>query len=771
MNQLLKYALKYAELGWCIFPLAPGQKTPITPHGVKDATRDAAQINAWWAKWPTANIGVACGKASGVYVIDVDVSAAGDVSGLESLKEFPQLPVTITQSTPRGGFHAFFQASVPPANRNSFRPGIDIRGEGYYVVLTPSIHPNGGVYKWDHGFAPWEITANEYPDFMRPVTKAPWANYTSPSTTATKKQTQSAMSRAAANMSFIPPIADINDVARRASLWLAQCDPAVQGLGGHDKLFWAAQGLVNGCRLSDTQAYSLLSSEYNPRCQPPWALADKSDHKDFFRKITEARANPPRDKPIGWIIDDDSFAPQSSTCTVDLKSIMSGTQNVGTYSVVQPEIGEVDASKELAFLTQPTGLLGEICSWINRGSIRKQPLLTLACSLAWLGVLYGRKIEDERGGRTNLYCMGVARSSSGKDHAPRQIRRLATESGNLGLLGGNDLASDAAIEERMSRAPATIFLLDEIGHLLANIKSGHDKNKSQIISVLMRLYSSAPDVYLGREYADAEKQRIIIEPCCCLYGTSTPERFAAGITPDEVQDGWLGRCLVFNSTEFPRKTICRKLDIPKQLIEKCAAWTDRGIKKTDGVDISQYVTGDGLGKYQPNPNPTEPEKVFADSAANKLFLSLDSFSEKQANNHQAVSSLWLKAEESARRISLILSASDFPEKPRIDERIASYSCRLVRYLLSNFCTAVAPEIVSSGIQHEKRRVFDAIKQSGKAGATQGELTRRTQWTNKRHRKELVEDLVEAGEIAFEVQGKTLRYWTAELFLKREVTVG
>jgi len=166
MNDFLNAALHYASIGWQVFPLAPGQKIPITTHGVNDATTNEAQIRAWWSKWPHANIGMACGAGSGVYVVDVDVSATGNVNGLESLKEFPSLPLTIRQDTPRGGFHAFYRTNNPPANRNSFRPGIDIRGDGYYVVLAPSIHPNGGQYTWTPGCAPWEIGAAEYPDIM-----------------------------------------------------------------------------------------------------------------------------------------------------------------------------------------------------------------------------------------------------------------------------------------------------------------------------------------------------------------------------------------------------------------------------------------------------------------------------------------------------------------------------------------------------------------------------------------------------------------------------
>ena len=250
MNQLLEYALKYAALGWQVFPLCPGQKIPFPgTHGVKDATTDEAQIRTWWEKWPNANIAVACGSGSGVYVVDVDVAESGDVNGLKSLvTEFDPLPATIQQSTPRGGFHAFYHATDPPANRNSFRPGIDIRGDGYYVVAAPSIHPNGGQYFWKAGCAPWEIQPAEFPDSMRPTTKAPWIG------TPTK-----------ISLSTAPQSPANADVFQRASLYLQEVEPAVQGCGGHDKLLWAAVAMVHGFLLSYDKAFDIIAREYNPR--------------------------------------------------------------------------------------------------------------------------------------------------------------------------------------------------------------------------------------------------------------------------------------------------------------------------------------------------------------------------------------------------------------------------------------------------------------------------------------------------------------------------
>lgn len=747
MNQFLDAALHYASLGWHVFPLAAGLKVPCTAHGVKDATTDDTQIREWWTRWPNANIAVACGAASGIYVVDVDVTATGDVNGLESLKEFPPLPPTIRQDTPRGGFHAFYRTADAPANRNSFRPGIDIRGNGYYVVLAPSIHPNGGQYAWTPGYAPWEAQPAEYPDFMRPATRAPWA----------ARPTVPPAALVTPPATLIVPRND--DVTRRASLYLTHCDPAIQGQGGHDKLLWASAAMVHGFLLHEGQAYDLLAREYNPRCIPPWDLSQPGDERDFRRKISEARKLVPQ-KPPGWLLTDDAYAPVCDvTAAVDIEGLLSRAVNaaVAPNQIVAPSSGE------LPFLVQPPGMLGEITSWINATAIKEQPFLSLACALSFLGALFGRKIKDQLGSRTNLYCMGIAPSSAGKAHAMNQIRRLCEAAGVTDLLGGDAIASDSAIEDRVSREPATLFLWDEIGHLLAHIKSGISKHHAQVVSLLMKLYSAAGNVYKGREYAERERQRTIVQPCCCIYGTSTPERFTEGLSLEELQDGWLSRCLVFYSPRSPAKSRGRhEMGVPASIVERVQTWYRRVVAQpTDGHTVAQFVGAGG--------GPQPPAQIVVPTAADaeRLFIAFDNETATFGQRHPQLACLWAKGEENARRIALILAASESFESPVVSAADADYACRLVRYLLQDFGRTVAPEISSSKAQRDKRELLAVIENAGIAGCAKREITRATQWANKRTRDGMLEDLLEAGDIGVRSDGKTLRYWTAESFLKSE----
>lgn len=150
-NQLLRAALQYASRGWAVLPLKPGGKTPLTKHGVKNASINGNQICAWWQKWPNANVGIATGEISGIFVLDLDRKKGADgIESLEILKLVEgDLPDTMAVQTGNGGQHLFFEYPDDREVRNSaskLAPGVDVRGCGGYVVTPPSTLDGGGAY-------------------------------------------------------------------------------------------------------------------------------------------------------------------------------------------------------------------------------------------------------------------------------------------------------------------------------------------------------------------------------------------------------------------------------------------------------------------------------------------------------------------------------------------------------------------------------------------------------------------------------------------------
>ena len=157
MNTVLDAAIKYAtEYGWAVFPVSSNTKKPHTPNGCKDAKKAVGPIRAWWKKWPDAAIGIATGSASNLIVIDEDIDEDKGKNGYHEIRRWEKdhgaLPETVQSITGRGGYHLFFRyTGTDIGNRTNLLDGVDVRGEGGYVIVPPSKHPNGTEYMWEYG--------------------------------------------------------------------------------------------------------------------------------------------------------------------------------------------------------------------------------------------------------------------------------------------------------------------------------------------------------------------------------------------------------------------------------------------------------------------------------------------------------------------------------------------------------------------------------------------------------------------------------------------
>jgi hypothetical protein len=143
-------AIGHVRRGFCIFPCQPRGKDPACANGVDDATTDLDRINSWWRAFPDLNIGIATGARSGVWAFDIDDDKGGEGSLRKLEAEHGALPATVEVITGTGR-HCWFRIGEHGAIKNSageIAPGLDVRGDGGYVVAPPSVHPNGRTYAW-----------------------------------------------------------------------------------------------------------------------------------------------------------------------------------------------------------------------------------------------------------------------------------------------------------------------------------------------------------------------------------------------------------------------------------------------------------------------------------------------------------------------------------------------------------------------------------------------------------------------------------------------
>lgn len=143
-SKILKAALKYMSKGYSIFPCKPGTKEPLVKWKTFQKKHPTEkQVREWWEKGPDTNMAIVTGKISKLFVVDID-----GPEGEDFIARKGGLPETAYCKTSRG-HHYYLQCpdfEVPSSTNKT--DGLDIRGEGGYVIAPPSIHPDGTQYKW-----------------------------------------------------------------------------------------------------------------------------------------------------------------------------------------------------------------------------------------------------------------------------------------------------------------------------------------------------------------------------------------------------------------------------------------------------------------------------------------------------------------------------------------------------------------------------------------------------------------------------------------------
>lgn len=143
---MLNFALKYLNLGLSVIPLKPCGKEPLISWAEFQKRRATEkEVREWYAKWPEANIGIVTGSLSGVIVIDLD--------GPEGISQALKLGLSSSVVAMTGnGRHLWYSfpkdGKLIQNSASKIAPGIDIRGEGGFIVGPPSVHENGKRYRW-----------------------------------------------------------------------------------------------------------------------------------------------------------------------------------------------------------------------------------------------------------------------------------------------------------------------------------------------------------------------------------------------------------------------------------------------------------------------------------------------------------------------------------------------------------------------------------------------------------------------------------------------
>jgi len=510
LSALLEAALRYAELGYPVFPCAPGTKTPLTEHGHLEATTDPELIERWWTQRPNANVAIA---TTGLAVIDIDAGADWLADAPERALELAVAPLSLTAN---GGRQYVFRQPAGKAWRSTagrLAPHVDTRADGGYIVVPPSVLSGGKAYQWSEGMA-----LDEPPE-----------NLPEPPTWIVEQLDGLATSSPTSPRVAVRP-ADSNQIPS----------------GQRNATLVRLAGAMRRVGMSHGEIGAALQRANADRCVPPMAEAEVD-------RIASSVA----------LYEPDHVA--VAMAENHWEQMYADPPTAEDAAVADP--GPIPDH-----LLHVPGFVDDVISYTLQTAPYPEPALAFCGAMALQSLLAGRKVRDESDNRTTLYLLGLANSGAGKDYPRKVNQRILLHVGMSDCLG-DTFASGEGIEDRLFVNPSVLFQTDEIDGLMTKINQARDARHEGIMSVLLKMYSSTNSIYAMRVKAGKEPG-IIDQPNLCIFGTAIPKHYYEALSLKMLTNGFFARMLVLETRRRGRGQDATRLDLPDSIIRTAQWWAD-----------------------------------------------------------------------------------------------------------------------------------------------------------------------------------------------------
>lgn len=699
MNPYAENALKYVINGYSVIPCEYGEKA----------------IKIDWKEWQTRlptsdeilkhsekihNIGLATGEVSNIIALDFDY----DVENIHQaiMKNLPKTPCAKKGAK---GITLFFSynGEVNRTFKKSGQTVLEILSTGRQTVLPPSLHPNGMFYVWE-GESLLSTPRSDIPRIE----------------TYQLEKIISLFEEKKVERFFSEPLklkADEKEIVRALDFINPDC--------AYDE--WCQVGMAI-CDFFEASAKGLaIFNDWSYKGNKYPSYKEIVKKYDSFKNsgitintlFKSARIN-------GYISEaDESFNIPISD--VDMNKM--------------DKVISLSSSKSFDILNAP-GIVGKIAKYINETSLYEQPILSLSAAITAAGTIYAQKLSTETDLRTNMYCLAVAETGSGKDHPRKAIIELFNRvDPYLEKKISGDPASEAGLLSALEdNRGVCLIQIDEFGHYLSNIKNSNGPKYLQAIaSTLTKLYSSASTKFYGQQYSNktqVKKPRVDIEqPCLNVLGSTVPDRLFNSITEEELMDGFLTRWLIFESEDYcPKLNLDRKnlrnyvpVELLKEIRDIRAKYSQGADPECIGMDIAIIPT-------------IISETDEAKALIKKYYEDLWAQRKVAIENNDLMKNVLTRSWENMMKLALVANENGY-----ITASSVKWAREVVEYNNSMFVKLIGSKLSSSKYEEDINDMYNNLKKISKS-ITKIEFSQRFRKYDSRKRMDLLQDLVNQGRV-------------------------
>jgi hypothetical protein len=705
---LLESARTYLSRGYAVIPVPARKKIPVL-KGWTDLRLSESELPAHFNG--TGNIGVLLGEPSG-WLIDVDLDC--DEAVALAPKFLP--PTGATSGRPgKPASHWWYVCEGIKTRKHqdpvSKKMIVELRSTGAQTVVGPSIHPSGEPYDPLDG-EPAVVDAGELDAAVAALADAV--------TEARHGRRERPCSQPVALGT--PTFLADNAVVRRAAAYLDRIPPAISGSGGHSQTYAAATAMVHGFGLDPETAFSLLWDRYNSRCQPPWS------EKELRHKVSDATSKP-HERPYGWLRD----SGHAEAADVDLSGLLVRSRAPVNDAISPP--GPDDPGLLPPEALRVPGFVGEVMDYCLATAPYPSQTLAFCGALALQAFLAGRKVRDPGDNRTNIYLLGLAHSSSGKDW-PRKINARVLHAVGLGTGLGDRLASGEGVQDALHGTPSMLFQTDEIDGLLQSINRARDARFESIMGTLLTMYSASNSIFPMRRKAGQNEPGVINQPCLVLFGTAIPNHYYAALSERMLTNGLFARMLILESGPRGAGQEPTVSDLPERVLATAKWWSD---------------LRPGPGNLA-NAHPT-PRVVPHTDEARALLVELrkdaeQAYGEAEGRRDAVATTVWGRTSEQTRKLALLYAVSENHEEPAIGVEAVRWASRLVMHQTKRMLFMAANHAAETPFDELALRVIRKIREAPDGSLPHSVLLKRMKMDS-RSFHDLIDTLVQRGDVRAE----------------------
>ena len=735
-------AKAYLSAGLCVLPARRAEKRPAVgrwkPYQKRLPT--PAELSAWLANNPDA-VCILCGQASGNAEI-VDFDAGGELFERWCDKVRAAAPGLLERlvlsKTPSGGRHAFYRCAAPVSGNLKLAQRqigdkivtlIETRGEGGLFLCAPTAGYE--VIQGDLANPPvlsdgerdvllqaaWEL--NEYlPPVVDGPNGSPQGGHTGP-LSADRANNPPLSAHPADNSPISAHNADCrpmsadnadrpgDDFNRRGDVPALLEQFGWSLAKGGENQYWRRPGKTSGwsATLKDHVFYvfSANAAPFEPnRAYSPFSvyalLACGGDFEQAARslRLSGYGGDCPTDSATG--VDISGIVRMSAAPGVCPSDIANVGQTMAMCDEQSPRAPEIpDPGPMPPELLRVPGFISEVMDHTLAIAPYPNPVMAFAGAMALQAFLAGRKVRDSGDNRTNIYLLGLAHSSAGKDQS-RKVNNDIVHTIGMGECLGLHFASGEGLQDALFQTPGMLFQTDEIDGMLQSINKSKDARHEAIMSTLLTMYSSANSVFPMRRKAGKESPGVIDQPCLVIFGTAIPNHYYKALSERMLTNGFFARMIILESGPRPAGQEPGLDPPPPRVLATAKWWAD-------------YRPGTGnLEDWHPVPTVIEHSDEGRQLLIECRRLADSEYAKAEAKSDPVGTTVWGRVSEQTRKLALIYAVSENHQSPRISLAAVQWASAFVMHQTRRMLFMASQHVAESEFDALIKRAVEILRQ-------------------------------------------------------------